>query len=61
MSDDDEPLLERTMSVVGMGEGGQTPYVSPTSVGAELAGISLGDDVCVRIYDGGVWIETDDE
>lgn len=53
---DDEPLMEATVSVQSMGRGSGTPYVSPTSRGAEVAGIEPGDDVRVEVYEDGVFI-----
>jgi hypothetical protein len=46
----DEPALERRMKVVGNGRGNNTPYVSPTEHGAEVAGIEIGDSVTVEAY-----------
>jgi hypothetical protein len=55
-ADEDEPLIQTTSSVQAMGRGDGTPYVSPTSPGAEVAGIVPGDQVNVEVFKHGVWI-----
>lgn len=54
-----EPLLVRSSSVMGMGGGGATPYISPTVAGAELAGIEIGDNVRVSVYQDRIVIESE--
>lgn len=58
---DGDALLVKTASVCGMGHDGSTPYVSPTSDGAEAAGMEIGDEVEVRIFDGAILIKTGSE
>jgi len=51
-----EPLFESTVSVCARGRGSGTPYVTPTSTGAEIIGIEAGDKVRVEVYEDGVFI-----
>lgn len=47
----DEPLFVRQdATVCGMGNGGDTPYISPSKKGGGVAGISVGDEVRVEVY-----------
>jgi hypothetical protein len=55
----DEPLLETDASVCGMGRNGRTPYVSPSREGADVAGVEIGDEVRVEIFESAILIKTD--
>jgi hypothetical protein len=54
--DSDEPLFSDTVRVQARGDGRGTPYVTPTSHGAEALGLEPGDDVTVEIYRDGMFI-----
>lgn len=55
-----EPLLETDATVCGMGYQGGTPYITPSRAGAEAAGVEIGDEVDVEVFDGAILIKTDD-
>jgi len=59
--DEQEPLLESTVTVQSRGRGDGTPYVTPTTHGAEIVGFSSGDEVTVEIYRDGVFLRPSEE
>jgi hypothetical protein len=60
-AEEGEPLIVKNVSVLGMSQDGATPYISPTSVGAEVAGLEIGGDAEVSIFEDGVFIQPADD
>lgn len=50
-ADGDGPVVTiESQKVCGMGNNGNTPYISPTQDGAAAAGIEIGDEVRVEAH-----------
>jgi len=55
-----ESTFDATVTVIGQGRDGNTPYISPTQIGAEVAGIEIGDEVTISVFEDSVVIHTDE-